>query len=480
MTKLIHDIDVLDVRGDPASTEVTAVDFDSRLVSPGSLFCCVPGRNTDGHLHAAHAVAGGATSMLCDRFLDLDVTQVRVAPGAVRPAMAKVASAFHGHPSRTMKMVGVTGTNGKTTVTQLVRSILAHSGVPTGVIGTLDGARTTPEAPALQAQLAGLRDRGTGAVAMEVSSHGLDQHRVDGIVFDVAAFTNLSRDHLDYHQTMDGYFAAKARLFDPTMARVAVVNVDDEWGRRLADRVGGHRVVPVQRSDASDIVLSVGSTSFRWRGRPMTVPLSGVFNVDNALVAAAVAGALGMDVDQIAAGLAGAAPIAGRMEPVSAGSPFTVLVDYAHTPAGLDVVLAAARELAGPGRVICLFGCGGQRDRGKRPEMGAAAARWSDIVVLTSDNPRHEDPGVIIDQIRSGIGTGVGRGVELVVEPDRARAIADAVGTARPGDVVVIAGKGHETTQVLAGGSVPFDDRLEVRRALAGRSEDSEADGARP
>ncbi len=476
MNKLIHDIDVLGVRGDPASTEVTAVDFDSRLVGPGSLFCCVPGEHTDGHLHAAHAVAGGATSLLCDRFLDLDVTQVRVAPGAVRPAMATVASAFNGHPSKTMKMVGVTGTNGKTTVTQLVRSILAHSGQPTAVIGTLGGSRTTPEAPVLQARLAALRARGTRAVAMEVSSHGLDQHRVEGIVFDVAAFTNLSRDHLDHHRTMDEYFEAKARLFDPKTARVAAINVDDGWGRRLADRVAGHRVIPVQRSDASDIVLAVGSSSFRWRGRSMSVPLSGAFNVDNALMAATVAGALGMDVDQIAAGLAGAAPIAGRMEVVSAGSPFTVLVDYAHTPAGLDVVLAAARDLAGSGQVICLFGCGGDRDRGKRPQMGAAAARWSDSIVLTSDNPRSEDPGSIIDQIRPGIGDGVA----LVVEPDRAGAIDAAVGMAGPGDVVVIAGKGHETTQVLAEGVVPFDDRAEARRALADRPADPEPDGGRP
>ena len=323
--------------------------------------------------------------------------------------MATVASAFHGNPSRAMKMVGVTGTNGKTTVTQLVRSILAHAGVPTGVIGTLDGARTTPEAPALQAHLADLRADGMRAVAMEVSSHGLDQHRVDGIVFDVAAFTNLGRDHLDHHHTMDEYFAAKARLFEPSRARVAAINVDDEWGRRLAGQVAGHRVIPVQRSDASDIGVSVGSSSFRWRGRPMTVPLSGLFNVDNAVMAATVADSLGIDVDQIAAGLAGATPIAGRMEVVSGGTPFTVLVDYAHTPAGLEVALAAARGLAGSGRVICLFGCGGDRDPGKRPEMGAVAARWSDTIVLTSDNPRGEDPQVIIDQIRAGVGDG-GRG----------------------------------------------------------------------
>jgi UDP-N-acetylmuramoyl-L-alanyl-D-glutamate--2,6-diaminopimelate ligase len=475
MTTLIHDIDVLDVRGDPGSSDVSAVAFDSRRVTPGSLFCCVPGEHTDGHRHAGHAVAAGATSLLCERFLDLDVTQVRVAPGGVRPAMASVAAALAGHPSRAMTMVGVTGTNGKTTVTHLVRSILNHAGTPTGVIGTLDGARTTPESPVLQAHLADLRADGIRAVAMEVSSHGLEQHRVDGIVFDVAAFTNLSRDHLDHHGTMEAYFEAKAHLFDPDRAKVAVINVDDRWGGRLADQVAGHRVVRVNRSDVDDIVTSVGSLSFRWRGRRFTVPLSGLFNVDNALLAATVADALGVDEDQIAAGLAGVEPVPGRMEVVEPGPPFVVVVDYAHTPAGLDAALSAARGLTGshgpgPGRagshrVICLFGCGGDRDPGKRPAMGAVAARLSDVTVLTSDNPRSEDPMAIIDQVRSGMVDGPAP----AVEPDRGRAIRLAVGLAEPGDVVVIAGKGHETTQVLSGRTVPFDDRAEARAAVAAR-----------
>jgi UDP-N-acetylmuramoyl-L-alanyl-D-glutamate--2,6-diaminopimelate ligase len=471
MTTLIQDVDVLDVRGDPASSEVTAVAFDSRRVVPGALFCCVPGERTDGHLHAGPAVTAGATSLLCERFLDLDVTQVRVATGGVRPAMASMAATFSGHPSRAMTMVGVTGTNGKTTVTHLVRSILSHAGTPTGVIGTLDGERTTPESPVLHAHLADLLADGTEAVAMEVSSHGLEQHRVDGIVFDVAAFTNLSRDHLDHHGTMEGYFGAKVRLFDPDRAKVAVINVDDPWGSRLADQVVGHRVVRVSRSDADDIVTSVGSSSFRWRGRRVTLPLSGLFNVDNALLAATVADSLGVDEDQIAAGLAGVEPVPGRMEVVEPGPPFVVVVDYAHTPAGLDAALSAARDLvgsggAGPGRVICVFGCGGDRDQGKRPEMGAVASRWSDVAVLTSDNPRSEGPAAIIDQIRSGMDAGA----EPVVEPDRARAIGLAVGMAEPGDVVVIAGKGHETSQVLAGGPVPFDDRAQARHAVAARS----------
>jgi UDP-N-acetylmuramoyl-L-alanyl-D-glutamate--2,6-diaminopimelate ligase len=465
MTLLIRDIAVVGVRGDPDSTAVSSVEFDSRRVGPGSLFCCVPGDHTDGHLHAAEAVRAGATSLLCDHFLDLDVTQVRVAPDTIRPAMAAVSSAFFGHPSRSLTTAGVTGTNGKTTVTHLIRSILNASGRPTGVIGTLDGVRTTPEAPVLQGLLAGFRDEGRRAVAMEVSSHALTQHRVDGIVFDVAAFTNLSRDHLDHHGTMDEYFAAKAQLFQPSTSRSAVINVDDPWGRQLADGLADHRVTRVRRSDATDVRLSIGSSAFVWRGREVTVPLSGAFNVDNALLAAVVATSLGVDEDQVAAGLGSVPMVPGRMEVVASGPPFAVLVDYAHTPAGLDMALSSARALAGRGRVICLFGCGGDRDRGKRPEMGSVATRRSDLVVLTSDNPRSEDPMAIIDEIRSGIDVTF----DPVVEPDRSEAIRLAVALAQPGDVVILAGKGHETTQVLADRSVPFDDRDEARRALADR-----------
>jgi UDP-N-acetylmuramoyl-L-alanyl-D-glutamate--2,6-diaminopimelate ligase len=465
MTELLDEIDLVDLRGDPASTEVRSVEFDSRQVGPGSLFCCVPGAVTDGHRFARRAVEGGATSLLCDHTLDLDVTQAVVAPGAVRPAMALVASAFHGHPSRAMAMVGVTGTNGKTTVTHLIRSILDQSGLPTGTIGTLDGSRTTPEAPELQRRLAGLRQEGFGAVAMEVSSHALDQHRVDGIVFDVAVFINLSRDHLDHHGTMEEYFEAKARLFEGDRARMAVVSVDDPWGERLARTLAdrGQTVVPARRSDATEVVLSLGSSSFRWRGRSVTVPLSGSFNVDNALIAAAAALALGVDEDQVAAGLAAARPVPGRMEMVPTPAPFAAVVDYAHTPAGLDVALSAARDLAGPGRVICVFGAGGDRDQGKRAAMGAAVAAQADLVILTSDNPRSEDPLRIIEQVRAGIDASTA----LVVEANRATAIAEAVARADRGDVIMVVGKGHETTQTLADVTLPFDDREEVRRAVA-------------
>lgn len=467
MTTLIEDVDVLDIRGDLTSVEITSVDFDSRAVHRGSLFCCVPGEHTDGHLHAAGAVAAGAVSLLCEHFVDLDVPQARVAAGAIRPAMATVASSFYDHPSRAMTMVGVTGTNGKTTVTQLVGAILTEAGIPTGVVGTLGGARTTPEAPLLQSHLAALRSGGTRAVAMEVSSHGLALHRVDGIRFDVAAFTNLSRDHLDHHRTMEEYFEAKAVLFAPERSKLAVVNVDDPWGRRLADRIAEKRLIPVRRSDASDLAMSVGSSSFRWRGHRLTVPLSGRFNVENAVMAATIATSLGAEMDDVRAGLAAVSPIAGRMEVIASEHPFSVLVDFAHTPAGLEAALSSARDLAGGARVICVFGCGGDRDPGKRPEMGGVAARLADAIVLTSDNPRGEDPDVIIEQVRAGIDAVGKAGLEVVVEPDRRRAIGAAVGVARTGDVVVIAGKGHETTQVVGDQALPFDDRQEAMEALS-------------
>jgi UDP-N-acetylmuramoyl-L-alanyl-D-glutamate--2,6-diaminopimelate ligase len=375
--------------------------------------------------------------------------------------MAEAAASMHGYPARDLQMVGVTGTNGKTTVTQLVRSILDISGRPTGVIGTLTGERTTPESPVLQGLLADLRDQGRYAVAMEVSSHALAQQRVDGIMFDVAAFTNLSHDHLDHHATMDDYFAAKASLFEPSRARRGVVNLDDPWGERLW-RDARIPLVPVRRSDASDIRAAVGRIDFRWRGQAVTLSLGGQFNVDNALMAAAIASELEVEDDAVVAGLAQASPVPGRMEVIADGEPFSVVVDFAHTPAGLEVLLSSARQLTS-GRVICVFGCGGNRDRAKRPLMGEVAGRLADVSVLTSDNPRDEDPLAIIAEVRAGMDGSS----ELVVEPDRAAAIEAALGQARRGDLVVIAGKGHETTQTTGGRRVPFDDRAEARTALA-------------
>ena len=360
--ELLGGVEVTGTRGSPGDVEVTSIAFDSRRVRAGSLFCCVPGTTTDGHRFAADAVAAGTSVLLVERFLDLDVPQIRVPEGRVRPAMAQISGAFFGHPSRQLAMIGVTGTNGKTTVTHLVLSILAAAGMPAGVIGTLTGERTTPESPDLQAALAGFRQDGRKAVAMEVSSHALTQHRVDGIVFDVVAFTNLSHDHLDHHHSMEEYFAAKASLFVPERTRLAVVNLDDPWGARLAGQLAGVPVAEVRRSDASDLVLTVGSSSFRWRGHPVTMPLSGVFNVDNALMAAAIATGLGIEEPAIVAGLTSVTPPPGRMEVVTPGPPFAVLVDFAHTPAGLEAALGSAGRMAGSGRVVCMFGAGGDRD----------------------------------------------------------------------------------------------------------------------
>ena len=462
---LLEDVPVTGVRGDPATTPVSSVTFDSRQVGAGTLFCCVPGEHTDGHRYAAEAASRGASSLLCEHLVDVGVTQVQVAPGGVRPAMARVAAAFWGHPDRSLRMVGVTGTNGKTTVTQLIGSILEAAGRRTGVIGTLGGTRTTPESPDLQQYLAEYVADGVDAVVMEVSSHALTQHRVDAVGYEVAAFTNLSRDHLDHHGTMEAYFEAKAALFTPERCRRAVVFADDPWGARLYDAIEADRRIAVHGDEASAVELSVGVSRFVWRGRTVDLPLSGRFNVDNALVAATVATELGIDEDHVVAGLDAAPPVPGRMEVVDVGAPVAVVVDYAHTPAGLDVALRAARTLAGDGRVLCVFGCGGDRDAGKRPEMGRVSTRLADVVVLTSDNPRSEDPMAIIDAVRSGTD-----GPALVhVEPDRAAAVRLAVAEARPGDVVLLAGKGHEATQTTGGTTVSFDDRVEAAQALTER-----------
>jgi UDP-N-acetylmuramoyl-L-alanyl-D-glutamate--2,6-diaminopimelate ligase len=462
MDRLLEEVEVIEAIGDPGTTEVAAIEFDSRRVGPGALFCCIPGRAGDGHDHAPEAVARGATALLTERRLALDVTQAVVAPGAARPAMARLASAFFGHPARSLLTVGVTGTNGKTTVTHLLASIFEAHRWSTTVIGTLDGARTTPESPVLQRLLAEARDAGRRAVAMEVSSHALDQARVDGMRFDVAVFTNLSHDHLDYHETLERYFAAKATLFTPEHAARAVVNADDPWGRRLLDRAA-IPTVGFTMAEVGGVETSTGHTSFTWRGRRVELALSGSLHVANALAAATTAVALEVPEDVIVAGLNGAAPVPGRFEVVDTVAPFTVVVDYAHTPDGLEVALDSARQLADGHRVVCVFGCGGDRDHEKRPAMGAVAGRGADISVLTSDNPRHEDPDVIIAEVLSGVPAGS----RVIVRPDRAEAVDLAVALAEPGDVVVVAGKGHEREIEIGSRRVPFDDRDEAAASVA-------------
>jgi UDP-N-acetylmuramoyl-L-alanyl-D-glutamate--2,6-diaminopimelate ligase len=384
-----------------------------------------------------------------------------------RGAMAPLAAAFYGRPSAAMTVVGVTGTAGKTTTTHLLASIFDTAGRPCGVLGTLTGVHTTPEAPELQRRLSAFRAEGKVAVAMEVSSHALEQRRVDGTRFAVAVFTNLGRDHLDFHGTPERYFAAKARLFDPALSDRGVANADDPHGHVLID------AAPVPMTafsmiDAVDLIVGPLSSRFRWRGRPVSLPIGGRFNVANALAAATAASVAGVDDAAIADGLAASSPVPGRFEPVDAGQPFRVIVDFAHTPESLSSVLAAAREVARGGRVIVTFGCGGDRDPAKRPAMGAAAADAADVVVVTSDNPRSEDPAAIIGAVTSGIP--VAARARVVTEPDRRSAIAGALAAAGPGDVVVIAGKGHETGQAFADRTVAFDDRA-VARELLGAAE---------
>ena len=452
------------MRGDPDSAEIVAVSHDSTSVVPGTLFCCVPGARADGHDFAAAAVGAGAVALLVQRFLDVDVPQVLV--DDVRTDMARAAAALYDHPSRRMAVVGVTGTNGKTTTTHFLRAILEAAGRRAAVIGTLSGARTTPAAPELQAHLAELAGEGFDSVAMEVSSHAMVQHRVDGVHFAVAVFTNLSQDHLDFHGTIEDYFAAKASLFVPERAAVGVINADDPWGRRLLD-AARLPTRPFSMADAADPSYDRLGTSFRWEGEAVRLRLAGPVNVANALAAAAAARELGVAAGAVAAGLSNVASVPGRNEPVDRGQPFSVLVDYAHTPAALEQTLAGARHMAGPGRVLVVFGCGGDRDRAKRPLMGEVAARLADLAVLTTDNPRSEDPAAIAAQVRAG----VRRPEVLVEEPDRRAAIALALEAAEAGDVVVLAGKGHETTQVVGADVRPFDDRAvaaEVLGQLAG------------
>ena len=438
--------------------EVQSITHDSRQVEPGTLYCCVPGGRFDGRDFAAGAIEAGATALLCERRLDIAVPQL-VVP-SVRAAMGPLAAALFGVPSDSLRLVGITGTNGKTTVAHLLAAIATEAGFSCGVIGTLTGTRTTPEAPELQAQLAAMRDAGRDLVAMEVSSHALDLRRVDGTRFRVAVFTNLSQDHLDYHGTMEAYFAAKARLFTPELCDLAVLNLDSTHGRLLAD-TAAVPVVGYSLDDAEGLEITAGGSRFSWHGADIEVALPGRFNVANALAAASAAEALGLPIEAIAAGLASAATVDGRFERIDQGQPFLAAVDYAHTPDGLRQLLQAARELA-EGRVIVVFGAGGDRDQSKRPQMGQAAGELADLVVLTTDNPRGEDPAAIIDAVHDGIEDPK----DLRIEPDRAAAIALAVRAAKAGDVVLIAGKGHETTQIVGDVTTEFDDRVVLRDAL--------------
>jgi len=476
--------------GDPALRDVT---HDSRAAGPGVLFAARPGATADGHDFAPAAVAAGSPALLVERPLGLDVPQLLVP--SVAAALGPVASRVHGDPSSALTLLGVTGTNGKTTTAFLLESALRSAGHRTGLLGTVEtrvggrrveGIRTTPEASDLQRLLAGMVGEGVTAAAMEVSSHGLALGRVDGTRFAAVAFTNLSQDHLDFHRDLADYEAAKTRLFTPGFAPVAAVVVDGAAGERVARAAAaaGLRVLRVSTEGAVDAAVTArdvrtGPTGSTFtavvdgRAAAVAVRLPGHFNVANALLALATADAAGVDLDAAVAGVGELEGVPGRMEAVDAGQPFAVLVDYAHTPEAVESVLSAARRLT-TGRVLVVVGCGGDRDGAKRPLMGAAAVRLADGAFLTSDNPRSEDPLAVLGAMVAGARTVPGGA--WTVEPDRRAAIAAALAAARPGDVVVIAGKGHETYQEVAGVRLPFDDRA-VARELLGAVGDLRAPG---
>ena len=465
-----------DLLGDgPDDVEISGLAYDNRTVEPGTLFFCVPGFTRDGHDFAPDAVARGAAALVVCRPLGLGVPEVQVED--MRAAMAHAAARFYGDPTAELRVVGITGTSGKTTTAWLTRAMLEAAGMQTGLLGTVTSIvggesrpvqRTTPEAIDLQRTFREMLDAGDVACAMEISSHALELRRAEGIHCAAAMFTNLSQDHLDFHPDMESYFLAKRRLFE-TDPGVRIACADDEYGRRLAAEFPDTRHLRHRARRRT----SVPSTSRRMRrarrspsapakvSGPSGSPLPGRFNVLNALGAWAAARALEAPPEPLLATLAQPPAVPGRFEPVDEGQPFTVVVDYAHKPGALENVLVSARAIA-EGRVIVVFGAGGDRDQGKRPLMGEIGARLADLAIVTSDNPRSEDPEAIVEAVAAGA-----RGGQVEREVDRRRAIARAFELAQPGDIVVIAGKGHEQGQEFEGGrKEPFDDVTVAREAL--------------
>ena len=478
--------------GDLGTVEVTGVSLSSQRILPGDLYAALPGTRAHGIEFAGAAVASGAVAVLTDPDgASSDAARCGVPLLVVdrpRALLGRLAARVYGDPATGLRMIGVTGTQGKTTTTRLAEGGLQQAGVPAAVIGTvgtrvagadLKTALTTPEAPDLHGLFAMMRERNVAAVAMEVSSHALVMGRVDGVVFDVAVFTNLGRDHLDFHADVEDYFAAKASLFTPERSRRGLVNVDDEHGRRLVDEA----TVPVRTFSptgreahwqAVDVVLEATGSRFTILGPDgiavdAEVPLPGDFNVANALAAVAACAEVGFDTARVAAGLARGGGVPGRFERVDAGQDFAVVVDYAHKPDAVEAALRTLRPLTS-GRVLVVLGAGGDRDPGKRPIMGEIAARLADVLVVTDDNPRSEDPAAIRAAVLAGTTAGPAEVVEI---GDRRAAIREAVHRARAGDIVLVAGKGHETGQELSGVVHPFDDRevaaTSIREELAQR-----------
>lgn len=467
---LLGRIDTVSILGDVDGIEVTGVSFDSRAVFPGELFCAIAGEHDDGHLFIQDAIARGAVAVLVERFVPLPVVQVRVPHGSMRVQMAKLSCSLYDNPSSRIPIVGITGTNGKTTTSFMLSSIAKAAQHDPFVMGTLSGYRTTPESPVIQRSLYEAVEDLHDIAIMEVSSHALDQHRVDEIVYDVAIFTNLTQDHLDYHHTMDAYFAAKARLFESNRSRLGIVNLDDPWGVKLIkDSQIAMETYSIE--DAQNLIMSANGSSFLLDGQLIELSIPGKHNVYNALAAARAARRLGYTFEAIRSGLADFRGVTGRFERIDEGQQFQVVIDFAHTPVALEAALAAARVMVpSGGRVIVVFGCGGDRDRRKRPLMGEVAESLADITVLTSDNPRSENPVTIIQEILSGMNKGalsvLGDSSQVLVKADRREAIELALSIANSNDVVLIAGKGHETRQTIGQVELEFSDQTVARELL--------------
>ena len=494
LSELIKDCQVAKLLG-TGSVTVTDLCFDSRMVKPGSAFFALGGQVHDGHVFIEDAVARGASAVIAERECHLPEGVSGVVVGNARQALARAAQVFYGDPTRDMDVIGITGTNGKTTISYLLESILAEAGLSPAVVGTvnyryqdkeLPAPHTTPEATDLLSRVADFRAAGARSVVLEVSSHALEQHRADGLHYQVGVFTNLTPEHLDYHLDMESYFKSKCRLFDDLLPRDsgrAVVNIDDRYGVRLAER-RPEALTCGQTASADIHPVSLTSTldgiqgTVRTPGGDIQInsSLLGDYNIENLLCSIGAAVALELPIQTIEAGLAKAPQVPGRLERVDNDRGAVILVDYAHTGDALRRVLEALRALQ-PQRLLTVFGCGGDRDRSKRPVMGEVASQWSDIALATSDNPRTEDPLAILDDVREGLRRVYSQEWSMeqarqatergcLVIPDRREAINFAVTLLQAGDLLLVAGKGHEDYQILGTQKIHFDDREEVRRAL--------------
>jgi len=484
LKQLVDELSAVKVEG-PLDREIAGISYDSRRVTPGMVFVAIPGQKTDGHEFISTAIERGATAVICEKngLVSQRATKIKVADA--REALARAAAAYYQHPSRKLKVIGVTGTNGKTTVAFIVKQILQEAGVNCGLIGTvryeigdrvIPAQRTTPEALEIQQMMAQMLRADCQACVMEVSSHALEQKRVGCVEFDAAVFTNLTQDHLDYHGTMEKYFAAKKRLFasleQGTKKTGAIVNIDDPFGARLSKETNVEvlltyglteaaklRATQIRLDkDATQLVVETPQERF-----PCRLPLIGRHNVYNALAAVGAGLLLKVGLPPIQTALNSMKPVPGRLEAIALGQPFGVFVDYAHTDDALRNVLTTLREIT-PGRLLLAFGCGGNRDPGKRPKMGIVAATLASFTIITSDNPRRESPEKIAAAVEEGFRTVRQDGFR--VELDRRRAIDEILRSANPGDTVLIAGKGHETYQEFEDTVIPFDDRIYVRETL--------------